>query len=199
MKLVATVSGISEIGLAKKADVIELRLDLGNFDKEILPSAEYIVTFRRKIDGGKYEGSDEYRLRKLKEYEDIATYVDLECDLNDSVFETFDCKIIESYHNFKETPDYEYLKELVTNRRGDYFKIATLGRTSSDVRKIVKLLLEFENVIAFLMGKKFKFTRILAVMLGSPFIYCYVGESKAPGQIEVDEARRVFEILGLTG
>ncbi len=199
MKIVATVSGIDEIELAKKADVIELRLDLGNFAKEKLPTAEYIVTFRRKVDGGKYEGDDERRIKILKDYEDVATYVDLECDLSDSTFEIFNCKIIESYHNFKETPSYEFLKELVSNRRGDYFKIATLGKTKSDVRKIVRLLLEFDDVIAFLMGKEFTFTRVLAVMLGSPFIYCYVGESKAPGQIEVGEARKVFEILGLTG
>ncbi len=193
MKLVATVSSNKEIELAEKANVIEIRLDL--FEEEIkFPKKEVIITCRRKIDGGRYEGNDAERIELMKRFK--ADYVDLECDLPDSFFD-FNCKIIESYHNFKETPDYEFLRDLVKNRRGEYFKIATLGRSKSDVEKIVKILCKYDNVIAFLMGSDFTYTRILSAFLGSPFIYCYVGRAKAPGQLELNRAYEILKLMGV--
>lgn len=193
MKLVATVSSNKEIELAEKANVIEIRLDL--FEEEIkFPKKEVIITCRRKIDGGRYEGNDAERIELMKRFK--ADYVDLECDLPDLFFD-FNCKIIESYHNFRETPDYEFLRDLVKNRRGEYFKIATLGRSKSDVEKIVKILCKYDNVIAFLMGSNFTYTRILSAFLGSPFIYCYVGRAKAPGQLELNRAYEILKLMGV--
>lgn len=197
MKLVATVSSLEELLSAKEADLIELRLDLGKFEE--IPVGRYIVTCRRKSEGGRFEGNEEERIEKLRSFanEARAEFVDLEFDLQDALFKEFDCGIIESYHNFSETPNYEFLKDLVEGRRGDYFKIATLGKSSEDWRKIAKLLMEFDNLIAFLMGEKFKFTRIASALLGSPLIYCYVGEKKAPGQLELGEAISVLRVLGV--
>lgn len=197
MRLVATVSNSQELALAKEADLVELRLDLGEFKE--LPKGKYIITCRRKKDGGLYEGDEEKRIEKIRLFakKTDAEFVDLEFDLQDRYFDHFDCKIIESYHNFTETPNYEFLRHLVENKRGDYFKIATLGNSIEDWRKIVKLLLEHENVVAFLMGEDFKFTRIFSAFLGSPLIYCYVGTKKAPGQIELSEAIRILSLLGV--
>jgi len=197
MMIVATVSSLEEIKLAEKADLIELRLDLGVFEN--LREGRYIVTFRRRIDGGKYEGGEEERIWKLRSFAEkvSAEFVDLENDLNDEVFKAFNCKVIESYHNFKETPSFDFLKNLVESKRGDYFKIATMGKSNEDWRKIAKLLLEYENLIAFLMGEEFKFTRLASLLLGSPMVYCYVGSKKAPGQFELNEMIRMLEILGL--
>ncbi|MEM0350609.1 MAG: type I 3-dehydroquinate dehydratase [Archaeoglobaceae archaeon] len=196
MRLVATVSNSEELRMAVNADLIELRLDLGKF--EDLPEKKYIVTYRRKSDGGLYEGDEENRLAELRNFAEKvnAEFVDLEFDVPDEFFD-FNCSVIESYHNFKETPKFEFLKDLVESRRGDYFKIATLGRTWEDWRKIAKLLLEFDNLIAFLMGEEFKFTRIASALLGSPLIYCYVGKKKAPGQLELGEAMQILKALGV--
>jgi 3-dehydroquinate dehydratase-1 len=64
------------------------------------------------------------------------------------------------------------------------------------MKKIVDLLVSYDNVVAFLMGKEFAFTRILAAFLGSPFIYCYVGEPKAPGQISLENALEIIRRMG---
>ncbi|TDA26968.1 MAG: 3-dehydroquinate dehydratase [Archaeoglobi archaeon] len=196
MMLVATVSSSREIELANAADLLELRLDLGNFD--FLPKLRYIVTCRRKADGGAYEGSEETRIEKIKIFAEKvnAEFVDIEFDVPDD-FLDFKCGIIESYHNFKETPSFEFLRDLVESKRGDYYKIATMGKTMDDWKKIVRLLLEFEDIIAFLMGEEFRFTRIASALLGSPFIYCYVGLKKAPGQIELNEALKILKSLGV--
>ena len=197
-KLVATVSSNREVKLAQNADVVEIRLDLFD-EKPVRPEREIILTFRRKSDGGKFDGSEYDRIsnfiRWVEDYE--PEYVDLECDVPDNDFELFvkSSVVIESYHNFKETPDYRYLKELVENSRGEYFKVATRGKSKADVETITKLLCNYDGVIAFLMGEKFAFTRILSAILGSPFIYCFVGERKAPGQIELNSARKILELL----
>ncbi|MCX8172147.1 MAG: type I 3-dehydroquinate dehydratase [Archaeoglobaceae archaeon] len=197
MKLVATVSNSSEIRLANKADLIELRIDLGSF--ESVPQGKYIITCRREKEGGLYRGDEERRMEKIKYFVEKtdARFVDLEFDLPDNYFTEFNCEIIESYHNFVETPECSFMKDLLESRRGDYLKIATLGRTFEDWKKIVKILLEYDNVIAFLMGEKFKFTRIFSAFLGSPLIYCYVGTKKAPGQLELGEALEVLRFLGV--
>ncbi len=201
MKLVATVSNLEEIALAREADIIEVRLDLFNFAagevRKLVSGREIIATFRRARDGGKYRGGDDERLEMLKEFADAcnAEYVDIECDLPDAAFD-FNCTVIESYHNFSETPEYAKLREMVENGRGDIIKIATLGRSKRDVLKVVKLLTEFDNVVFFLMGSDYSYTRIFSAFLGSPLIYCYVGEPKAPGQLHLEDASRILKMLG---
>jgi len=196
MKLVATVSNFEEINLAKDADVVELRLDLFDF-RNARVEKEKILTCRRVSDGGRFNGGEIERLEFLREaFESLKPeFVDLENDLPDSAFD-FNCQIIESYHNFLETPDYHELKNIVEGKRGDIVKIATMGKSKKDVEKIFKILVNYDDVVAFLMGDRFRFTRILAAYLGSPFIYCYVGSSKAPGQLSLDDAREIISRLG---
>ncbi|AEA46464.1 type I 3-dehydroquinate dehydratase [Archaeoglobus veneficus] len=196
MKIVVSARSLQEA--KADCDVVELRLDL--FDR--LPaiseveaiSKEKIVTVRRKDEGGLFEGSEEERLELMRKYATVANYVDVECDAHDDFFD-MPCKIIESYHNFSETPPFETLRDMIEGRRGDIFKIATLGRDKRDVLTIVRILCEYDNVVAFLMGEKFAYTRILAVMLGSPFIYCHAGNAVAPGQLEAGKARKILEML----
>ena len=199
MKLVVSTRSLEEATAAmKNCDVVELRLDLFEKLPQLLElekiEKEKIVTVRRKREGGAFEGSEEERFEVMKRYAGNADYIDVECDASENFF-SLPCKIIESYHNFEETPSYDRLKDLVEGRRGDIFKIATMGRSKKDVLTIVRLLCEYENVVAFLMGEKFAYTRILSAMLGSPFIYCHAGKAVAPGQLEVGQAKKILEML----
>ena len=200
MKIVVSASSFADVVSAMNvADVIELRLDLFS----TFPSEEklrgigkpIIVTIRRVEEGGKYSGNEERRLKALARYSTIADYVDLECDVEDEWFEAMRCEVIESYHNFKETPSYEELRDLVEGRRGDIFKIATMGKDRKDVLTIFRLLAEYENLVAFLMGKDFSWTRVMALFMGSPFIYCTVSKSVAPGQLEAGKVRKILSLL----
>ena len=200
MKIVVSASSFADVVLAKNvADIIELRLDLFSTfpDENKLKGIgkPIIVTIRREEDGGKFKGDEDRRLKTLARYSVYADYVDVENDVPDEYIRMMRCKIIESYHNFKETPSYEYLKDLIEARRGDIFKIATMGRDKSDVLKIVRLLCEYDNLVAFLMGKEFAWTRIMALFLGSPFIYCTVSKSVAPGQLEANKVRKILDML----
>ncbi len=200
MKIVVSATSFADVVSAMNlADVIELRLDLFSVfpDERKLAGIEKekIVTIRRIKEGGMYSGSEERRIEMLSRYSKYSDYVDLECDLPDDAFKSMKCNVIESYHNFKETPDYDFLKDLVEGRRGDIFKIATMGRSKEDVLKITKILCEYENVVAFLMGKNFAWTRIFACFLGSPFIYCSISKAVAPGQLDVKSVRKIFSLL----
>lgn len=199
-KFVVTVRNFAEASQATRvADVIEFRLDLFPSFPEynrIRTEKENIVTIRRKDEGGEFSGEEEERLELLRKYSRFATYVDLEHSLSDDVFMKFEkTKIIESYHNFSETPEYEVLKDIVEGRRGDIVKIATMGNDRKDVLKILRLLDEYENVVAFLMGRKFSYTRILSALFGSPLIYCSLTSPVAPGQYDIYTARKILKML----
>ncbi len=187
-----------EEALKSEADAVEFRLDLFPRlpeEKEVLAVKKpKILTIRRPEDGGKFEGSEEERLELFRRYSPLFDFADLEVYAKDEFFD-IPCRIIESYHNFKLTPEFEELRDMVEGRRGEIFKIAVMGREKRDVSTIVKLLCEYENVVAFLMGERFSFTRVLAVALGSPFIYCSAGKAVAPGQLSVEEAREALRLL----
>lgn len=200
MKVVVSATSFADVVSAMKvADIIELRLDLfSNFPDERKLSGigkPTIVTIRRVEDGGEYDGCEEERIDYLERYSKHSNYVDLEVDLPDEVFKRMRCKIVESYHNFIETPNYDYLKDLVESKRGDIFKIATMGRDRSDVLTIAKILCEYEDVVAFLMGENFSWTRVFACFLGSPFIYCSLSRSVAPGQLNAKDVKKFLKIF----
>lgn len=199
MQIVVSLANLDDFKRVEDvADLIELRIDL--FD--IPPAIEElkriekkkIVTIRKRKDGGKFEGNEEERLSLLRKYSEVAEYVDVESDCEDEYFD-INCKIIESYHNFTMTPSYNELKEILEGRRGDIFKIATFGRAKKDVLTIVKILCNHDNVVAFLMGEEFSYTRIMSLFLGSPFIYCHAGNSVAKGQFEAHEALEIIKKL----
>ena len=200
MKVVVSATSFADVVSATSvADIIELRLDLFSVfpDERKLLGIEKptIVTIRRVQEGGMYRGDERRRIEMLSRYSAYANYVDLECDLTDEDFKAMKCKVIESYHNFKETPSYEYLRDLVEGRRGDIFKIATMGRDRDDVLTITRVLCEYEDVVAFLMGENFAWTRIFACFLGSPFIYCSISKAVAPGQLDAKKVRKIFSLL----
>lgn len=200
MKIVVSATSFADVVCATKiADVVELRLDLFSVfpDERKLDGIRIpkIVTIRRVEDGGEYRGDESKRIEMLSRYSRHSDYVDLEFDLPDEAFKLMKCKVIESYHNFKETPDYDFLRDLVEGRRGEIFKIATMGRSKEDVLKITKILCEYENVVAFLMGKDFAWTRIFACFLGSPFIYCSISKAVAPGQLDARDVRKIFSLI----
>jgi len=201
-KFVASVRSFAEASQAVRvADIIEFRLDLfpsfPEYDR-VRTEKPSIVTIRRKEDGGRFDEEEEKRLELLLKYSRHSDFVDIETDVDDDTFLKFEkVKIVESYHNLSETPEYDVLADIVEGRRGDYIKIATMGNGKEDVLKIVRLLTEYEGVIAFLMGKTFAYTRILSFILGSPFIYCAISTPVAPGQYDVYTARKILKSMGV--
>lgn len=105
-------------------------------------------------------------------------------------------KIIHSYHNFSNTDPFERLLE-ITGRCFEYgadvVKIATTAIITEEGVRTLRLYRHFEKerLLAFSMGSQGKFTRLLSLNLGAPFIFAAPKEelATAPGQPIADEAK----------
>ncbi len=103
-------------------------------------------------------------------------------------------ELIRSYHNDKETPDSDYLLQVMQRcfRYGaDIAKIATLCNTEEDAARLASLYGQENSkgrLIAFGMGEKGRDSRIGCLRNGAPFSYCSLTEEDAvaPGQWPLD-------------
>ncbi|MEE9200585.1 MAG: shikimate dehydrogenase [Candidatus Brocadiales bacterium] len=202
------------------ADLIELRLDyiegLKKADIEALikeKTIPLIATCRPKREGGKFAGSEEERLSLLEHAAALgADYVDIEHDVVNKFTKKSGTKLIVSYHNFSETPDYDKLREIYNGLAGaDVVKIVTFAQEITDNLRIFKLLEEARTpTIALCMGEPGQISRILAPKFGSFLTFASLGSGKesAPGQLSARELLDVYnfhhinaetDIYGLIG
>ena len=77
----------------------------------------------------------------------------------------------------------------------DNVKIVTMAKTVNDAAHVLSLY-NYNNVklIAFSMGNYGRMSRILCLLLGSPYTYVSLGKPIAPGQFSVDEVKSIFAI-----
>ncbi len=186
---------------ANKGEAIEFRLDL--MDKIDLPHISklktesklpVIFTLRKKSHGGKFEGNEREREKKLLELLTLKPdYVDLEYDCG------FVCKIdpsipiISSYHNFEKTP--ENLVEILKKMDGfspRIYKIATMARSSLDALRMLVFIKRHQNVAGMCMGEKGSITRILGPVVDSPLTYASLGNKTASGQLSLSELCDIY-------
>ncbi|MBW9220501.1 type I 3-dehydroquinate dehydratase [Methanothermococcus sp. SCGC AD-155-N22] len=193
------------------ADIVEFRVDYFKEIREddIIEMAKYpsIITIRTQWEGGKYRGSDDRRIELYKvSIENDVEYIDIELKekrnrelvefKNDVGSKT---KIIVSYHDFKETPSYNSLLDIVNKELqiGDVGKFATMVNTKKDILNILRVIQEFEGkVIGIGMGEKGKLTRILGTYFGSILTFASMGgKSSAPGQIDVKKLKEIYNLI----
>lgn len=193
----------------KVSDFVELRVDyiknltLNNLD--IIrknTTKENIFTCRSVEEGGKFEGSRDELLEIINRANELNfDHIDVEISkLKYINFTNKNSKIIGSYHNFKETPDFEELKniynEIFSYEVVDVVKMATNVVEDLDNINLVKLILGRKgDIIALGMGEKGKITRIITPLLGSYLTFASVGDNKsASGQISLDELKNMYNM-----
>ena len=73
-------------------------------------------------------------------------------------------------------------------------KMVTMAKTISDGSRILSLYNNGKGVklIAFSMGNFGRMSRLLCLLLGSPYTYVSLGKAVAPGQFSVDEVKSIF-------
>jgi 3-dehydroquinate dehydratase type I len=193
------------------ADLVELRLDyLKSLDLEAVKEKfkvsddKIILTLRNKEEGGKFQASESERIELLKELQSWkVAYKDVELStLSDSRLKV-DAKTIVSWHDFNSTPSEKVLKVKLSAalEYGGIAKIVTTAKKLSHNLTVLNLYNEKMRgkFIGFCMGEEGKISRILAPMLGSPFMYgCLEGAVVAPGQIPVSELKGFYELLEVT-
>jgi len=206
----------------EKTSLFEIRLDylerieekaLKEFLTEFQNKASFILTLRAASEGGKCEKEAYERWQILEELAPFgATLIDLEYQLcfkgnlkriikKSTLFPE---KILFSYHNFEGTPSLKELQTLLKKAKGEgirWFKIATLTSSFDEAFQLLTLIPFGKTlglkVIAFGMGREGRLSRVLNLLLGSPFTYCFPDEAEAiaPGQLSLSEAKRLYEFL----
>lgn len=197
------------------ADVIEWRADF--LDKnEILTVApavfekfagrEILFTLRTCGEGGQIDlTSDEY-LAIIQDIQSIyhPDYIDFEFYSHREVFEQMleFSNLVLSYHNFQETPDnmMEILSEL-TSLSPKLVKVSVMAHNEQEVLDLMnytrgfKTLNPEQDYVTISMGKIGKISRLTADLTGSSWSFASVGEESAPGQIPLENMRRIRELL----
>jgi 3-dehydroquinate dehydratase type I len=194
------------------ADLIELRADYLKRGKlaPLLENREkpFIVTHRRKEEGGKYKGGERERLNVLQEAINLrADYIDVELATERSSLQGLirnkrGTQIIVSFHDFRRTPSLKELQkrfDLMVRLGADVIKIVSFARSWEDNLSILSLIplakARRQEIVAFCMGEKGKLSRIFSPFLGAAWTYASLnkGRASAPGQLTVRELRDIWE------
>ena len=194
------------ISASKHADIVELRIDyipeLQNAEACIEESLKrktkpVIITNRPEREGGKFNGSEQDRLRLLQKAIDLgADYVDVEYDSIKQITRRNSSKIIISHHNFKETPhNISKIYDDICQHNPDIVKIVTYANDITDNIRIFELL-ESAKVptISFCMGELGYISRILTSKFGGFLAFASLekGKESAPGQLTVNELSKIY-------
>ena len=198
--------------VSRWADLIELRADyLKRVKLGLLLENRrkpFIVTHRRKEEGGKYKGEERKRLSVLQEAIDLgADYIDVELAtersfLQDILRNRKKTQVILSFHDFQRTPSPKELQGLFNQMvplKADVIKIVPFARSWEDNLSILSLTpfakARKQKIVAFCMGEKGKISRILSPFLGAAWTYASLSKSSAsaPGQLTVRELKDIWE------
>ncbi len=201
------------------AKMLELRIDgIPKVDlKKLLAEkkGEILITNRVREEGGAFVGGEQKRVALLKKAVALGCdYVDLEIRTEQALILELKKKIaghrrrtrlILSYHNQERTPGMNILRKKIIEgykSGADILKIVTFAKKMEDNLKVLGLIPYAQKkglkIIAFCLGEKGKISRIMAPMLGSYLTYASLekGEESAPGQMTVEEIKRVLRMLG---
>jgi 3-dehydroquinate dehydratase-1 len=196
----------------KKSDYAEIRFDFLN--PNAVPEALHLIkndlkkcvgTLRPIREGGKFSGNEKNRVSIIKliaeynpflldiEYDTLRKNKDLQRYLKNTNTST-----LVSWHNFKQTPNTSVLKKKLSEMKkfSNNIKIVTMAKSINDGSRILSLYNNSKNVklIAFSMGNFGKMSRLLCLLLGSPYTYVSLGKPIAPGQFRLDEVKSIFTI-----
>lgn len=197
------------------ADVIEWRADF--LDKnEILTVApavfekfagrEILFTLRTRGEGGQIDLTSEEYLAIIQDIQSIyhPDYIDFEFYSHREVFEQMleFSNLVLSYHNFQETPEnmMEILSEL-TSLSPKLVKVSVMAHNEQEVLDLMNYTRGFKTLnpeqeyVTISMGKIGKISRLTADLTGSSWSFASVGEESAPGQIPLENMRRIRELL----
>lgn len=191
-------------------DLFEVRIDLiGTGWKKLVNGLKkpWIACNRRPEEGGKWQDGETKRLEELMAALELgASIVDIELGTPgvEEVVKNIKgrAEILVSYHNLKETPELDKIRQIIINQLAvgaDICKVVTAARSFQDNLTIFKLISLFpsNNIIAFCMGEEGRISRILSPLMGGYFTYASVSQGKesAAGQVPANVLRDIYQTL----
>ena len=196
----------------KKSDYAEIRFDFLN--PNMVPEALHLIrkdlrkcvcTLRPSRECGKFSSNEKNRISIIKliaEYEPFLLDIEYDTLRKNKGLQRYlkntNTNTLVSWHNFKQTPTIPILKQKLSEMKkfSNNIKIVTMAKSINDGSRILSLYNNSKNVklIAFSMGNLGKMSRLLCLLLGSPYTYVSLGRPIAPGQFSLDEVKSIFTI-----
>jgi 3-dehydroquinate dehydratase-1 len=207
------------------ADILEIRLDLLGIRHpetaaEIIMKVKsetglpVIITNRSHIEGGRWEGKEAERIGLITELLSLqggpdAVDIELSADKDERDRAVRTAKqhgktVIVSSHDFSKTPSFQEMKATLEEAffaGADIAKLAVMPHSMRNVMELLRVTLDVGEagraVCTIAMGKLGKHTRVIAPFYGSVLTYASVEStvSAAPGQLPVDELKKIMELL----
>jgi 3-dehydroquinate dehydratase-1 len=207
--------GENPVSCAKKAkqlgaDILELRIDLvSEKPREVLEELKtlgipVIITNRMKDQGGSWQASEDERIRELLLLLPLADAVDIELCARDRDLVVNKARnagktVIISTHDFQKTPENRVMDSIIQESLGagaDIAKLAVMPGSLFDVLRLLEVTLHANGPVCTIsMGASGKHSRIIAPVYGSVMTYGYVDIPTAPGQLRIDELKKILDIL----
>jgi 3-dehydroquinate dehydratase type I len=198
--------------------LLELRVDgIRDLDLRRLLSkrrSRVIVTNRRIEEGGTFRGSEEQRVKVLREAAaEGADFVDVEASTppvlllglkEEIVSRGRATRLIVSSHDWTKTPSVRSLKERFAACAApgpDIVKIVTMARNPEDNLRVLGLIpyarRKGVEVIAFCMGPEGRVSRMISPFLGAYLSFASPSgkEASAPGQMTVKEMVKMYRMI----
>jgi 3-dehydroquinate dehydratase type I len=197
-------------GVEPLVDLFEVRIDLiGKGWRKVAAHLKkpWIACNRRVDEGGKWAGRESARIKVLRSAVDLgAKIVDIELatpDAAEIVKEIKDTAVcLLSYHNIKETPPLDRLRQIVINQiaaGAGICKVVTKARSFVDNLTVLQLISDFSsaNIVSFAMGATGQLSRVLCPLVGGYFTYASIkaGRESAEGQVTAEELRKIYGML----
>jgi 3-dehydroquinate dehydratase-1 len=208
MKIVAALTDPSHAAGAEAqgADLVELRLDLmGGDPGEILRqyrkdcTLPVIATLRSAPEGGRFFGSADAWMEKIRLVIPHADYIDIEQQFSRHApaVRAAGRTIIASYHTGAMIALASLFdKERELRAYGDIPKIVLTPKTEADLVELVTFTEAAKKpVITGVMGSEFRYARAILPLFGSAFVYCHTGDPTAVGQYSVEEFVQLKKLL----
>lgn len=200
-------------------DLVELRVDLLEpaerakaADFPALVPVPVILTFRRKVDGGAFEGPESERvaffnqtIRQSNNQPIRFAYVDFEEDFRHDDLSVLaraaGVKVVRSMHDFTgPVPDIVAKCRELRGDSEDVPKIAFMPKTAADVERLFAETADFTDVphVLCAMGPLGLVSRVLAVRTHSLWTYASVGGLGKIGHVTPYDLVRTYRVRSIT-
>jgi 3-dehydroquinate dehydratase / shikimate dehydrogenase len=200
----------------KQTRTVELRLDWLSSDSERARflnwlgrsqphNATFLATCRRREAGGRFAGGIDRELYWLIQAREAGCQW---CDLGVETLRELPGQSVREYpvpprvllstHDFDRTPDLPRSVNPSAHGAVDAVKIAAEARSIRDSVRLLQLARNSHNFVAVPMGEVGLPARILALRQGSALAYAPVAAATAPGQVSLDEMKRLYRAHALT-
>lgn len=210
---------------ALNPDIIEWRVDFFDTVEDVdsvvdalkalskvINKIPLIFTCRHYKEGGQKEMSQEKRIEIIENSlkTGCIDIIDVEMFNDTDFLETIknlvkenDAKLILSHHNFTKTPDEEFIyNKIVEGEKlgADISKIAVMPQSYGDVLKLLNATYRARNtvkvpIVTMSMGEIGGITRIAGGLFGSDMSFAVGKEASAPGQVPINDLKKVLDIL----